>query len=41
MLNRKGPQQLVCTPNYGFILQQLQNMTLMQGPLPRQIEEES
>ena len=35
-------QQLLCIPpNYGFIWQHLQNIALMQGPLPLQTEEQS
>ena len=33
--------QLLCIPlNYGFILQQLQNIALMQGSLPLQTKEQ-
>ena len=33
-------QLLRIPPNYGFIWQQLQNIALMQGPLPLEIEEQ-
>ena len=34
-------QLLPIPPNYVFISQQLQNVTLMQDPLPLQVEEQS
>ena len=36
----KARQLLRIPPNYGFIWQQLQNIPLMQGPLPLQTGEQ-